>query len=157
MRWRYIIHVVGILLLFLGLAMLLPVGCSLWYHDTSLIPLLQAMVITVCTGLIFAFISRRQDIDFIRQREGMAIVALGWAAIGFFGALPFYLDGAFPSFTDAFFESVSGFTTTGSTVLTDIESMSKSLLFWRSLIQWLGGMGIIVLSLAILPDRKSVV
>lgn len=151
MRWRYIIHVVGILLLFLGLAMLLPVGCSLWYHDTSLIPLLQAMVITVCTGLIFAFISRRQDIDFIRQREGMAIVALGWAAIGFFGALPFYLDGAFPSFTDAFFESVSGFTTTGSTVLTDIESMSKSLLFWRSLIQWLGGMGIIVLSLAILP------
>jgi trk system potassium uptake protein TrkH len=81
----------------------------------------------------------------------MAIVAAGWLSIGFFGALPFYLDGAFASFTDAFFESVSGFTTTGSTVLTDIESVSRSLLLWRSLIQWLGGMGIIVLSLAILP------
>ncbi len=151
MRLLYIIHLVGILLLFLGLAMLIPLGWSLVYHDPGLVPIRRAMAITVCTGLVLVFTSRRPDIDFIAQREGMAIVALGWVSIGLFGALPFYLDGAFASFTDAFFESVSGFTTTGSTVLTDIESVSKSLLLWRSLIQWLGGMGIIVLSLAILP------
>ena len=151
MRWRYIIHVVGILLLFLGLSMVIPLLCSLWYGDGSLVPICEAMVITFLTGLVLVFSSRKPDIEFIGQREGMAIVALGWTAIGLFGALPFYLDGAFLSFTDAFFESVSGFTTTGSSVLTDIESVSKSLLFWRSFIQWLGGMGIIVLSLAILP------
>ena len=151
MRWRYITHVVGILLLFLGLSMAIPMLCSLFYEDGSLVPVCEAMVITFLTGLVLVFASRRPDVDFIRQREGMAIAALGWVSIGFFGALPFYLDGAFLSFTDAFFEAVSGFTTTGSTVLTDIESVSKSLLFWRSLIQWLGGMGIIVLSLAILP------
>jgi trk system potassium uptake protein len=81
----------------------------------------------------------------------MAIVALGWSAVGFFGCLPFHFSGEFGPFVNAFFESISGFTTTGSSILTDIEAVSKSLLFWRSFIQWLGGMGIIVLSLAILP------
>jgi trk system potassium uptake protein TrkH len=81
----------------------------------------------------------------------MAIVALGWTAIGFFGAFPFYLSNEMGPFVDCFFESVSGFTTTGSSILTDIESVSRGMLFWRSFIQWLGGMGIIVLSVAILP------
>jgi trk system potassium uptake protein TrkH len=81
----------------------------------------------------------------------MTIVAIGWTAIGFFGAFPFYLGPEVETFVDAFFESVSGFTTTGSSILTDIEAVSKGLLFWRSFIQWLGGMGIIVLSVAILP------
>jgi trk system potassium uptake protein TrkH len=87
----------------------------------------------------------------IYQREGMAIVALGWTLVGLFGALPFFFGDGFHSFTDAFFESVSGFTTTGASILTDIESVPRGLLFWRSFIQWLGGMGIIVLSVAILP------
>ena len=81
----------------------------------------------------------------------MAIVTFAWISIGVFGALPFYLGEMLPSFTDSIFESVSGFTTTGASVLTDIESVPKGLLFWRSFIQWLGGMGIIVLSVAILP------
>jgi trk system potassium uptake protein TrkH len=81
----------------------------------------------------------------------MAIVAVGWTAVGLFGALPFYFGSGFESFTDAVFESVSGFTTTGASILTNIEAVSKGLLFWRSFIQWLGGMGIIVLSVAILP------
>jgi len=81
----------------------------------------------------------------------MAIVSIGWTTIGIFGALPFYLGGEFITFVDAFFESVSGVTTTGASVLTNIEAVSKGLLFWRSFIQWLGGMGIIVLSIAILP------
>ncbi|MFO7748493.1 MAG: TrkH family potassium uptake protein [Desulfobacteraceae bacterium] len=151
MRWHYIVNVVGVLIVFLGLAMVFPVLCSLWFKDSSLVPLLWSMGITLSSGLLFFFGSRRPTIDYISQREGMAIVALGWTAIGFFGALPFFTGGATPLFTDAFFESVSGFTTTGSSVLTNIQDVSKSLLFWRSLIQWLGGMGIIVLSLAILP------
>jgi len=106
----------------------------------------------VLVGTLFYIFGRSDDEEeLISPREGMAIVTLGWIAIGLFGALPFYLGGEMPFFTDAFFESVSGFTTTGSSVLTHIEGMSRGLLFWRSLIQWLGGMGIIVLSVAILP------
>ncbi|MBL0700779.1 MAG: TrkH family potassium uptake protein, partial [Desulfosarcina sp.] len=94
---------------------------------------------------------RNMRVESISHREGIAIVAIGWTAVGLFGALPFYLSCGFDSWVDAFFESVSGFTTTGSSILTNIEGISKGLLFWRSFIQWLGGMGIIVLSIAILP------
>jgi trk system potassium uptake protein TrkH len=151
MRWSYVASVVGILLAFLGLSMVFPLMCSLWYKDQSLMALVQSMVLTMGGGGLLFFGSRRPSIDYINPREGMAIVALAWTAIGLFGALPFYLGNGVPGFTDAVFESVSGFTTTGSSVLTNIEGLSKSLLFWRSFIQWLGGMGIIVLSIAILP------
>ena len=87
----------------------------------------------------------------MNHREGMAIVTLGWLSAGLFGALPFYLAGTFAGFTDCFFEAMSGFTTTGASVMTDIEIVPRGLLLWRSLTHWLGGMGIIVLSLAILP------
>jgi len=150
-RWRYIIHILGILILFFGLSMLLPVVAAFFYGDKDILPLLKSAGMTTLTGLIFFLGFRVEKTEFISQREGMAIVTLGWMAAGIFGAFPFYLDAAFGSFTDAVFESVSGFSTTGSSILTDIESLSKGLLFWRSLIQWLGGMGIIVLSVAILP------
>lgn len=151
MRWRYITYVVGTLILFLGLTMAAPMICWLWYQDASLTPLLSAMGITVSSGGIFFLMFRREEATQISQREGMAIVAVGWTAIGLFGALPFYLAATEWSFVDAFFESVSGFTTTGASILTDIEALPKWLLLWRSFIQWLGGMGIIVLSIAILP------
>jgi trk system potassium uptake protein TrkH len=151
MHWRYVLYVVGILILFLALTMALPLLVSLWYRDASVISLLKSIAITGGCGLASYFLFRSGRVEIVSQREGMAIVAVGWTAVGLFGALPFYLGGEFTSFTDAFFESVSGFTTTGSSILTDIEGVSKGLLFWRSLIQWLGGMGIIVLSLAILP------
>ena len=151
MRWQYVGNIIGILLVFLGVVMVFPVGCSLIYHDDSLVAILMSMAATLGAGILLFFASRRPDIEYINPREGIAIVALGWTAIGLFGALPFYFGDAVPSFTDAVFESVSGFTTTGSSVFTNIEGVSKSLLFWRSFIQWLGGMGIIVLSLAILP------
>ncbi|MBS3809433.1 MAG: TrkH family potassium uptake protein, partial [Desulfobacterales bacterium] len=102
-------------------------------------------------GLCLFVVFREKRTEHISQREGMAIVAIGWTAVGFFGALPFYISDVFPVFADAFFESVSGFTTTGASVLTDVEAVSRGLLFWRSFIQWLGGMGIIVLTIAILP------
>ncbi|MEA3435156.1 MAG: potassium transporter TrkG, partial [Thermodesulfobacteriota bacterium] len=150
MRWRYILNITGILTLFFGLTMIFPLFVGLYYQDQSVIPVLKSMGITVLAGLIFHILFRSAKTESISQREGMAIVAIGWTAVGLFGALPFYIGNGL-SFVDAFFESVSGFTTTGSSILTNIEALSKGLLFWRSFIQWLGGMGIIVLSVAILP------
>jgi len=151
MRWRFIANIVGILILFLGISMIFPLFFGLYYDDQSIIPLIKSMGITVFAGLLLYFGFRSTKVATISHREGMAIVTIGWIAVGFFGALPFYLGTEFVSFVDAFFESVSGFTTTGSSILTNIEAVSKGLLFWRSFIQWLGGMGIIVLSVAILP------
>ncbi len=151
MRWRYIINVVGILIIVIGLCMALPVLVGLAFGERSVSALLKAMWITVACGVLIYLTTKSPKTDYIGPREGMAIVAIGWTAIGFFGALPFYFSGQFGSFVNAFFESVSGFTTTGSSILNNIEGVAKGLLFWRSFIQWLGGMGIIVLSLAILP------
>ena len=106
---------------------------------------------TLVCGAALVAMFRHEKTETMSQREGMAIVSLGWTAIGLFGALPFYFSDAAFFFVDAFFESVSGFTTTGSSILTNIEGLSPGLLVWRSFIQWLGGMGIIVLSIAILP------
>lgn len=153
MRWRYISGIVSIFLIVLALIMVIPLMVSLFYDDGAHFSLVWSMAITVGAGLMLKWLSRHMDDDarFINQREGMAVVALSWTAIGLFGALPFYFSPDFTTMTDAVFESISGFTTTGSSVMTDIEAAAPSLLFWRSLIQWLGGMGIIVLSLAILP------
>jgi trk system potassium uptake protein TrkH len=151
MRWRFILKIIGVLTLFFGLTMIFPLLVGLYYGDGSLIPLLESMGITVAAGLILYLIFFKAQAEVISQREGMAIVAVGWTAVGLFGAIPFYLGDGYFTFTDAVFESVSGFTTTGASVLTNIEAVSKGLLFWRSFIQWLGGMGIIVLSVAILP------
>jgi trk system potassium uptake protein TrkH len=150
MRWRYITYVVGVLTLFFGITMIVSLAVGLYYDDHSAAPILFSMLTTVVVGGIIFIGFRGAKTDIISQREGMAIVFLGWTAVGVFGALPFYFGSSF-SFTDALFESVSGFTTTGASILTDIEEMPRGLLFWRSFIQWLGGMGIIVLSLAILP------
>lgn len=151
MRWRFILYLTGILVFILGLSMVFPLLCGLYYRDQSVMPLLQSMVISMVIGLFFAAVFRGQSTGYISQREGMAIVALGWISAGLLGAVPFYLGGVFDTFGDAVFESVSGFTTTGASVLTNIEAVPRGFLLWRSLIQWLGGMGIIVLSVAILP------
>ncbi len=151
MRWRYILNTVGVLTLFFGGTMLLPLGFDLVAMDRSLMPLVKAMGITLVCGAVLMALFRHEKTETMSQREGMAIVSLGWTAIGLFGALPFYFSDASFIFVDAIFESVSGFTTTGSSILTNIEGLSPGLLVWRSFIQWLGGMGIIVLSIAILP------
>ncbi|MDL2269684.1 TrkH family potassium uptake protein [Desulfosarcina sp. OttesenSCG-928-A07] len=152
MRWPNIFHTVGVLLLFFGLTMLAPLIFSLATVDMKgLVPMLEAMGVTLVTGGLLMFFFRHDKTDIITQREGMAIVGIGWAAIGLFGAFPFYFSDPTLSFTDAAFESISGFTTTGATILTDIEALRPCLVFWRGFIQWLGGMGIIVLSIAILP------
>ena len=151
MRWRYIFNIIGVLVFFFGLTMMIPLLVGLYYHDSSVYPLLKSLGITVAVGLGCYIVFKSGRAEVISQREGMAIVSIGWTAVGLFGALPFYFTSGFESFADAVFESVSGFTTTGASVLTNIEAVSEGLLFWRSFIQWLGGMGIIVLSVAILP------
>jgi trk system potassium uptake protein len=151
LRWRYILNTVGVLTLFFGGTMLIPLVFDLFAMDRSLMPLVKAMGVTLVSGAVLMVLFRHEKTESMSQREGMAIVSLGWTAIGLFGALPFYYSDASFLFVDAFFESVSGFTTTGSSILTNIEGLSRGLLIWRSFIQWLGGMGIIVLSIAILP------
>jgi len=151
MRWRCILQVVSILIFILGLTMVFPLLWGLYYGDNGVTPIIHSMALTILVGGGSVLVLRGPQTEFISQREGMAIVAVGWTAVGFFGCLPFHLSGEFGPFVNAYFESISGFTTTGSSILTDVQAISKSLLFWRSFIQWLGGMGIIVLSLAILP------
>lgn len=154
MRWPFILKLIGILLFVLGLSMAAPLVCSLYLGDGAHTGHSIAMALTMAVGGALAMALPRNDNDgftYINQREGMAVVALGWFSVGLFGALPFFMAPDFSNYTDAFFESVSGFTTTGSSIMTNIEGAAPSLLLWRSLIQWLGGMGIIVLSLAILP------
>jgi trk system potassium uptake protein TrkH len=144
-----VIHVLSFLLIFLAASMLLPVPFSLYYGDPDYVALLMSAGITLLFGFV-GFKASRFDKD-LRPKEGFAIVTFGWLSFAVFGSLPFLLSGAIPSYTDAFFETMSGFTTTGATILEDIEGLPHGLLFWRSLTHWIGGMGIIVLSLAILP------
>ncbi len=143
------LRILGALLLSLAIALLFPVPFSWFYGDGAASSFILSSVISAaCGGLLFKLFRSESDLS---VREGFAVVTFGWTLFSLFGALPFVLSGAIPSYLDAFFETMSGFTTTGSTILTDIEVLPPSILLWRSLTQWLGGMGIIVLSLAILP------
>lgn len=149
MRFQSITHILGLLLIFLAVTMLLPIPFSLYYHDGGHFDFLITAGITLLIGFIaYRFTKIKAE---VRAREGFAIVTLSWIAFSIFGCIPFLLSGHIGSITDAFFETMSGFTTTGATVLQDVEQLPYGLLFWRSLTHWLGGMGIIVLSLAILP------
>ena len=147
---KSILRVISFLMILDGIGMLFGIPFSLYYEDNDVSALLETgLSIAVIGGLIFA--SLRKYKKDIRKRESYLIVGSGWIVMSAFGALPFVVHGSIPSYTDAFFETISGFTTTGASILNDIESLPHGLLFWRSFTQWLGGMGIIVLSLAILP------
>jgi trk system potassium uptake protein TrkH len=151
MRILSVIHVIGFLLMFLAGAMLVPIPFSLYYGDSDLMALLIAAAVTFACGMTTWLATRARFNRDLRPKEGFAIVSLVWTTFSVFGALPFLISGAIPSFTDAFFETMSGFSTTGATILTDIEVLPHGLLFWRSLTHWIGGLGIIVLSIAVLP------
>ena len=149
MHFVSVIHLLGLLLIFIAATMLLPIPFSLYYDDgSSTAFLISAAVTALCGGI--AYWRTNYDKE-VRAKEGFAVVTFGWIAASLFGSLPFILSGSIPSFTDAFFETMSGFSTTGGTILAEIETLPHGILFWRSLTHWLGGMGIIVLSLAILP------
>jgi len=149
---RNVGFLVGVLLLFIAAMMLLPLCVSLIYNDGDTAAILQSIAITMVVGGLLMLLKRKKN--YLGLREGFMVVTLSWTAMAMAGALPFYFSGAIPTLTDSFFESMSGFSTTGASILGDhnpIESMPHGILFWRSLTHWIGGMGIILLSLAILP------
>ena len=149
MRYNVVLNTLGSLLFFLGLSMLFPLLYAIYYQEAVINTFVLSMAITSISGfLLWKFFPSKEPIS---HKEGFVIATLGWILAAGFGALPFSFAGTFPSFIDAYFESMSGFTTTGATVLIPIEGNPYSILFWRDFIQWLGGMGIIVLVVAILP------
>ncbi|MEJ2725769.1 MAG: TrkH family potassium uptake protein [Deltaproteobacteria bacterium] len=151
MHVQRVFRFIGILIFFLGLSMTVPLGVSLAYKDGSTGALFYAMLITSGLGSLLFLATRRRSDTHLSHRDGVAIVTLGWLAAGLVGAIPFLLSGSITHLTDAYFESISGFTTTGASILSDIENLPQGILMWRSITQWFGGMGIIVLSIAILP------
>ncbi|RME90134.1 MAG: TrkH family potassium uptake protein [Candidatus Hydrogenedentota bacterium] len=152
MRIRAVLYVLGLLVALNGVFLFLFYLVATWFYpqENQEIPFLMSSGIAFFVGVLFWFIGQGSSHE-IRFREGMGIAALGWIVIAFFSALPMYLSGDIPSFTDAYFESMSGYTTTGASILTNIESLGHTVLLWRSFAHWIGGMGIIVLSLAVLP------
>lgn len=149
MRGRVVIHVVGLLTAFAGVSMLVPATVSLFYRETAALQLVLSAALTMACGALAYRLTK--PIGDISIRDGFAIVTLGWVAVAVFGSLPFLLTGSIPSPTSAFFETLSGFTTTGATVVSSIDVLPRGIVLWRSQTQWMGGMGIIVLSVAILP------
>ncbi len=145
-----VFRVLSFLLIVEAAFMLSGLGFAV-YYDESITPLLLSAIITGTIGSIIWFITKKNDKKSIGKREGYLIVSLTWVIISLFGTLPFIFSGSITNFSDAFFETISGFTTTGATILTDIEAVPKNILYWRSMTHWIGGMGIIVLTVAILP------
>ncbi len=151
MNFRLIAYLVAVLLFCIGLSMTAPLGVALYYGDGSAPALLGSLLLTCGVGGGVFFRTRGQEDFYLSHRDGVAIVTLGWLAAGLAATLPYLLSGAIPDFTNAYFESISGLTTTGSSIFKDVEVLPQGILFWRAQTQWLGGMGIIVLSIAILP------
>ena len=153
MNKRLTFKLIGKVLLVEAALMLVPLAVSLILGGGDAMSMLISMLVTAVVGGGMALIPTQNDN--LRAREGFAVVSFSWLLVSFFGALPFWIHGCIPSLLDAFFETVSGFTTTGATILTDVESLPKGLLFWRSFTHWVGGMGVLVLSLALLPKMGT--
>jgi trk system potassium uptake protein TrkH len=146
---RLTLRIQGGLLLFLAAMLLVPIPVSVWYRDGAWLGFVLSSVFTAGVGILLLRLFREPEE--LTVREGFGIVTIAWLLFAAFGALPYVLSGTIQSPVGAFFEAMSGFSTTGSTVIVDLAPVARSVLLWRSMTQWLGGMGIIVLSLAILP------
>ncbi len=155
MNYRIVLHTVGRILQIEALLMALPLIASIIYAGqdgtASIWAFLISMAISLALGLFLTYVLGKNN-NLLFAREGFAITALAWLLMSAVGALPFVISGEIPSFIDAFFETVSGFTTTGASILTDVEAMSHGMLLWRSFTHWVGGMGVLVFVMAILPQ-----
>lgn len=147
---RIIFHIMGLLLLCNGGFMLIAAVFSLIYKDGATLDIFLASMTTIVTGVLFMFATRKHEKE-VQRKEGYIIVTFGWIVLSLSGMLPYLFTGAIPGVTNAFFETVSGYTTTGASIVDDIEALPEGILLWRSLTHWIGGMGIIVLAIAILP------
>ncbi|MGI6086194.1 MAG: TrkH family potassium uptake protein [Acetivibrionales bacterium] len=149
MNGSMIIKNLGILLMVEAASMLPSLLIAVIYNQNDIMAFIITIIILILAGFVMFKIPVRNRNFY--TRDGFAIVSLGWILLSLFGALPFYISGAIPSYADAFFEAVSGFTTTGSTILREIVSLPRGILFWRSFTNWMGGMGVLVMMLAVLP------
>ena len=143
MNYRIIFHMAGRVLLAEAGLLVLPLAVSLLYREDCAWAVLASMAVAAVLGGLLTLLARPRSHKFF-SREGYIIVALAWVLLSAVGALPFWFSREIPSYADAFFETVSGFTTTGASILTDVEAMSHGLLFWRSFTHWVGGMGVLV-------------
>ncbi len=150
LNYQIIISFLGLTSMLNGFFMLLAVPFSIYHQENAKWGILIAGVLTLVIGFLMWFFNRDAEKN-LHKKEGYVIVTFGWLILSLTGTLPYLFTGAIPDFTNAFFETISGYSTTGSSILTDIESMPKGILFWRSATHWIGGMGIIVLTIAILP------
>ncbi len=150
LNYKIIFHLMGLLIVVNGGFMFLATIVSFYYNDGVGLQMLESGIITVFVGGVIMFVTRNKRKG-LQKRDGYVIVTFGWIFMSLAGTLPYLISGAIPSFTDAFFETMSGYTTTGASILNDIESIPNGVLFWRSITHWIGGMGIIVLAIAILP------
>lgn len=153
MNNRLIINLLGKILMIESVFMVPALIVSLIYREDELSVFLISIGLTLLAGVLMSKVKVKKKK--LSARDGMVIVSIAWILISVFGALPAFLSGSIPSFIDALFESISGFTTTGSTILTDVEVLPKSILFWRSLTHWFGGMGVLVFTLILLPSMNG--
>lgn len=154
MNRRMVFYLTGKMILVEAALMLLPLSVAIIYQNNSMWAFAITIAIALVTGSGLSLISKPGN-KVIYAKEGFVIVAIVWLSLSAIGALPFYISGEISSYIDAFFETVSGFTTTGSSILTDIEAMSEGLLFWRSFTHWIGGMGVLVFVMAIIPSASD--
>ena len=151
MSWTVVQRILGLLLMVFSLTMLPPILISVLFKDQAWLSFIEGFAITLAAGIIFWLPVHREKKE-LRLRDGFVVVAAFWTVLGTFGAAPLYFDDSLDlTVTDAIFESMSGLTTTGATVLTGLDELPKSILYYRQQLQWLGGMGIIVLAVAVLP------
>ena len=151
MNRKLIMRMLGSLLLIEAIAMLPAFLISLYYGDGDALPLFFSMLINIVSGFVMFFLFKPDADSHLRLKEGFIITALGWIFLGLFGSLPFMFSKALPRFEDAFFETVSGLTTTGASVVTEFDGFPRGVMFWRATTHWIGGMGVLVLTLALLP------
>ncbi len=151
MNIRLVLNLAGVVLIFSSGFMLIPLIASLYYKGGDASAIGISFLLTFLSGLLLYFVNRSQRKIELKHRDGFAVVTISWLIMSLYGSLPYIFSGIAVTFTDAYFESMAGFTTTGASVLTDLGSLPEGILLWRSLTQWIGGMGIIVLSIAILP------
>ena len=149
MNYRMIINTIGRVLAVETVLLLLPFVTAILYQDSSVSAFLITILITAVASIGALLVKVRNRV--IYAKEGFTIVAFAWILVSIFGAIPFYISGAIPSFIDSLFETISGFTTTGASILTEMETLPKGILFWRSFTHWIGGMGVLVFVMAIVP------
>lgn len=155
MNRKMVFNILGRIVLLEAVLLILPLICAVIYGETKVVLAFAISVVTAALiGMLLQFLGKTKD-KTIFAKEGFVTVALAWIFMSLIGALPFYISGEISSFTNAFFETVSGFTTTGASILEEVEIMSKGLLFWRSFTHWIGGMGVLVLVMAILPSDSG--